>query len=272
MPSRSVLVRVAIIAMTVLTGCSGFTAADECAPGDTSTCTTVCGPGTMECLADGTWGECSMGREPECMPGDFGSCELAPDAPPGLWFCSDDCRQGPCRDLCLPGETHECQAQCGPGVSRCQNDGSWGECLEYVLPFCRPGDVERCPDGVSHRRCDDQCQFGPCDEGAPCTPGEVSECGVCASQVCQADSTWSACSPDIWATCAPDTIEECEAPCGPGRRACTDECVWTPCTEIDPVACHPGDRQMCPTTLYCGIAHRVCNAACEWGDCIETGE
>lgn len=272
MVSRVTVVLTMLLALAVVTRCSGFTSTEECDPGETSPCDIVCGPGSMTCDADGNWGECLLDREPTCMPGDYGSCEVAPDAPPGLWFCSDDCREGPCRNLCLPGETFECEAECGPGVSRCQNDGTWGACGEYVLPFCRPGDIERCEDGIGHRRCDEECEFGPCDGGAPCTAGEVSDCGACASQVCLADSTWSDCTADVWAVCSPDEVEDCEAPCGPGTRRCTDSCTWSSCMEIETVECHPGDRQMCPTTLYCGTAFRVCNFACVWGHCIEVGD
>lgn len=261
-----------VLVMVALARCSGFTASDECEPGETSTCDTQCGPGTRTCQGDGTWGVCEMTGEPECLPGEYGSCELLPEAPPGLWFCSDDCRRGPCRDLCMPGETFECEAECGPGVRTCTDEGSWGPCREYVLPLCRPGEIVRCADGEGHRRCNEGCTYDPCDAGAPCTPGEVSDCGRCASQVCRDDGTWSECSADIWAVCSPDQVEACEAPCGPGQRVCTDACEWTPCEELEPVPCHPGNRQICPTTLYCGLAFRVCRSDCTWGECLEVGD
>lgn len=268
--------RLAVITMLctipiLLAVCSGFTADDECEPGEASVCESQCGPGTMHCLSDGSWGLCQPDTEPDCLPGDYGACELAEDAPPGLWFCSDDCREGPCTNLCIPGETYECEAQCGPGQTRCDDEGSWSECREYVLPPCRPGDVERCPDGVSYRRCGDDCWWGECEEG-PCNPGEIARCGVCASQVCLANGTFTDCAGDAWAVCSPDQVEACEAPCGPGERRCTDRCEWTPCMELEPVPCHPGDRQVCPTTLYCGVAFRVCTLACDWGICLETGD
>jgi hypothetical protein len=153
----------------------------------------------------------------------------------------------------------------------CTDDGSWGSCREYLIPACRPGDVERCDDGESHRRCSDACRWGPCDD-SPCVPGEEADCGLCASQVCLADGTWGECTADPSARCSPDEVEACEAPCGPGQRLCSDQCAWGECMEIDPVACHPGDRQICPTTLYCGLAFRICNERCEWTDCIETGD
>ena len=267
---RARAIIVAFIAV-VLANCSGFQATEECDPGDSRACETQCGPGTQRCESGGTWGICQPDEEPECTPGEYGSCDLEAEAPPGLWFCSDDCRIGPCLPLCLPGETWECEAQCGPGEMRCQDDGSWGLCLEYIIPSCRLGDIERCPDDEGHRRCTEECYFGPCDDG-PCSSGEVAECGICASQVCLADETWSECTAYSSAVCSPGEVEDCEAPCGPGQRTCTDICEWTECLEIDSVSCHPGDRQLCPTTLYCGLAFRICNVACEWSDCIETGD
>jgi len=255
----------------VLAACSGFTESHECDPGESSSCEAACGPGTTHCLPGGTWDVCQPDRDPECLPGDYDSCALEEGAPPGLWFCSDNCEPGPCLDLCMPGETFECEAECGPGQRRCQDDGTWGECLEYVIPECRLGDVERCSGGDGHRRCSEDCYWGPCEDG-PCTSGEVSECGVCASQVCLTDGTWTECTADPSSTCSPDEVEDCEAPCGPGRRTCSDRCEWSECLEIATVACHPGDRQLCPTTLYCGIAFRVCNQSCVWTDCLETGD
>lgn len=253
--------------------CSGFTASDECEPGEESACESQCGPGTMHCQPDGSWGICQPETAPECLPGDYGECSIAEDAPPGLWFCSDDCHVGPCMNLCEPEDVFECEAQCGPGQRHCDNEGQWGACQEYVLPPCRPGGVEQCPTGgEGHRRCNDSCQWGVCDDGAPCTPGEVSTCGTCASQVCQTDGTWGPCEADEGASCSPGETEACEAPCGAGERVCSASCEWTECWETEPTSCHPGDRQICPTTLYCGIAFRVCNPTCAWTDCIEIGD
>lgn len=252
--------------------CSGFTSHDECRPGESAPCESQCGDGLMTCQADGTWGVCEIAGEHECLPGDYGSCELFPGAPPGLWFCSDTCGIGPCMALCIPGEVFEsCEAECGLGRATCQDDGTWGPCTEYVIPECRPGEIETCPGSEDHRRCADSCNWGDCEDG-PCSPGEVARCGRCASQVCLADGSWSACAADETAVCAPGETEACAAPCGPGERTCDDRCTWSECNEIVPVECHPGQRQMCPTTLYCGLAYRLCSSGCEWMDCIETGD
>lgn len=255
----------------VAAACSGFTESEECEPGESSTCESPCGPGTRRCLPDGSWDVCQPEQDPECLPGDYEGCSLGDGVPPGMWFCSDDCRPGPCLSLCMPGDTFECQAECGPGLMRCLDDGTWGECVEYAIPECRNGDIERCAEGGGHRRCSETCTWGACEDG-PCTSGEVSECGICATQVCLGDGNWTECAADPGARCAPGEVEDCEAPCGPGRRTCTDACDWTPCMETAAVPCHPGDRQVCPTTLYCGVAFRVCRSSCTWTDCLETGD
>ncbi len=252
--------------------CSGFTAVGECRPGETAPCESECGPGTMECDSEGHWGLCAPPSDAECLPGDYGNCSFRPEDPPGMWFCDDTCRPGPCMALCIPGETFECDGECGPGIATCQDDGSWGTCLEFVIPECRPGEIERCPGDTSHRRCGDRCLFAPCDERTPCEESEISSCGSCASETCLPNGTWGACTADSSAVCTPRESEACEAPCGPGNRSCDERCGWTPCHEIEEVECHPGDRKMCPTTLYCGFAFQICGNSCEWMDCIETGD
>lgn len=258
--------------LVALAACSGFTGPDECRAGESAPCESPCGPGTITCQRDGTWGACEIPGSVECMPGEYGTCPGREGEPPGLWLCSDTCRVGPCLALCIPGEVfRDCQAGCGPGTSTCQDDGSWGPCMEYVIPECRPGDIAACPDESGHRRCDDRCIWDDCHDG-PCAPGEISRCGSCASQVCLTDGSWSACAADDTAVCSPGEVEACEAPCGPGQRLCDEHCTWTPCMELVDVECHPGQRQMCPTTLYCGLAYRLCSNSCRWMDCIETGD
>jgi len=272
MPERLALLRLLAPLLVLAASCSGFTSPDECRSGETAPCESPCGPGAMTCQADGTWGACEITGEVECLPAEYGRCDLLPGAPPGLWFCSATCHVGPCMALCPPGDVYEdCEAGCGLGTATCQDDGSWGECREYVIPDCRPGDIATCTDGSGHRRCDGECHWGECND-APCAAGELSRCGRCASQVCLTDGTWTACAADETAVCAPGETDACEAPCGPGERICDDRCTWSDCLEIETVECHPGQRQMCATTLYCGLAYRLCSNGCEWMDCIETGD
>lgn len=255
----------------ILSVCSGHTTSDECDPGDWSSCESQCGPGTMRCLPGGFWDICQPDRAPDCVPGEYGSCSFDDSSPPGLWICSDDCRVGPCIALCMPGDSFECEAQCGRGQMYCQDDGTWGECEEYIIPSCRPGDIERCEGGSGHRRCSDSCRWDTCDDSS-CAPGEVADCGSCALQVCLSEGSWGECAGAPRSSCSPDEVEACDAPCGPGERRCTDECEWTECWEVTPVECHPGDEKICPDTLYCGYALRICNEFCEFNGCFEVGD
>jgi len=258
------------LAGVCLVACSGFTAVDECRDGETAPCETVCGPGIMAC-EDGSWGACREEVAPACLPGGYGTCELSPDAPPGLWLCSDDCRIGPCLAMCFPGERFDCDAECGPGQARCQDDGTWRECREFIIPDCHLGDIERCEGGgVGHRRCTEECLFGPCDEESPCFEGEVAVCDLCSAQQCLADGTWGPCVRDEHAVCAPGETRECDGPCGGGVHFCADACTWSECVDFSG-SCTPGQRQMCPGSLYCGIAFRICGPSCTWMDCIEVG-
>ncbi len=259
---------VSVGAVVCLVACSGFTTHQECEDGATSPCETRCGPGTMTC-ADGSWGACQIDRTPECLPGDFESCELAADRPPGLRFCSDICEMGPCIPLCNPGDTTECDGQCGPGRMTCDNDGNWGECREFILPHCRPGEVEICngDDGPGHWRCNDDCEFGPCDGSLECFPDDIASCGQCASQACEGDGEWGECQPFDGISCAPGDSRECQGPCGPGMQYCSGRCEWSNCFSVGD--CIPGQRQVCPGFLYCGLAYRICGPSCYWLDCIE---
>lgn len=253
-----------------LTACSGFTEYLECLDGETSPCETVCGPGTMTCVGD-SWGECYQDEMPACMPGESGTCELTPGQPPGLWLCSDTCQVGPCINFCLPGDTFECDAGCGRGQATCLDDGTWSECIEYIIPDCGPGDVQLCrgDDGVGYQRCTDECVYGPCEVSMTCFPGEVVECATCAAQECSDDGIWEECLPHPGRMCAPGESQDCIGPCGEGFQTCNDLCEWTECSSLG--MCTPGQRQVCPAG-YCGIAYRICGPNCVWTPCIEVGD
>jgi hypothetical protein len=253
-----------------LAACSGFAEFTECTDGETAPCESPCGQGTMTCEA-GTWSACQLVEAPECQLGESGTCMVAPDEPPGLWFCSDTCEIGPCIRLCNPGDTVECDAACGPGQVVCQDDGTWSDCLEYVIPTCRLGDVEICrtPEGAGYWRCTEECEFGPCDSSLACFPGETVQCDRCAAQECQADGTWGECVPHASVACSPGETQVCQGPCGPGTQICSDSCQWSDCLGMGG-GCIPGQRQVCPSS-YCGVSFRVCGPGCVWTDCIEAG-
>lgn len=264
----SVLLMVGAVAL--LTACSGFTEHHECEDGATAPCETRCGLGTMTCI-DGSWGDCRLDGTPECLPGDFETCELGGSRPPGLRFCSDICEMGPCIPLCVPGDTSECEGQCGPGQMTCDDEGNWSECREFVLPHCRPGEVEVCmgDDGPGHWRCNDDCEFGPCDGSLECFPDETASCGQCASQECDDGGDWGECIPFLATACAPGESRDCPGPCGPGVQFCSSRCEWSTC--LSGGDCNPGQRQICPGSLYCGEAFRICGPSCTWLECIEAG-
>lgn len=258
-------------ATSYLVACSGFTTYEECQPGESASCEALCGPGTMHCDG-GSWGACQPNEDPVCLPGEYGTCELAPGQPPGLWMCSDTCVVGPCIELCNPGDEFECEGICGiRGRQTCQDDGSWGGCVEYVNPVCRPSDVEVCEgdDGPGHRRCDDECDWGECDGSLECFPGESANCGQCASQSCGDDGVWQECEPYASTACVPGNTRECRGACGTGTQFCSEWCEWSEC--FNDGACMPGQRQICATALYCGIAYRFCGPNCNWLPCVEVG-
>lgn len=203
-----------------------------CVPGETEVCDSPCGPGLRTCDDDGSWTSCVPTGEADCLPGESGVCETSEDGLPGLWTCTEECRVGPCEPTCEPGERLECEGECGPGARRCDDDGTWTQCVEYLAPSCRPGEIETCPEG-GLRRCDDSCSFGPCEEESECTPGEEAACVGCGVRRCLPDGTWSICE----AECIPGDEELCDEDypgyCGLMKRTCTHLCTWSECTEMN---------------------------------------
>lgn len=212
--------------------CGGAESVELCSPGQTEACDSTCGPGLRSCDDEGWWAACLPTSEPECLPGETGSCEMSEGELPGLWTCTDTCEMSPCEPTCEPGMRIECEGECGPGARRCDDDGRWRPCVEYIAPACRLGEIEMCLEG-GLRRCDESCSFGPCEEESACSPGEEAACLTCGIQICLSDGTWSGCE----AECVPGEEELCDEDypgyCGLMKRVCTDLCTWSECTELN---------------------------------------
>jgi hypothetical protein len=216
-----------VAAMLLLGGCSGLRREKPCEVGQREPCETPCGPGLRSC-DEGGWTPCTPTDAVDCLPDETGACELGPGEPPGRWACSEDCRVGPCEPACEPGAQVEAECECGPGARYCSDEGTWSECIEYVAHECRRDEVERCAEGL-FRRCDG-CAFGPCLEETSCTPGEVTNYGICGVMECRPDGTWPSCRPP----CEVGEVELCtvhRAYCGAGLRVCTLPGQWSECME-----------------------------------------
>lgn len=203
-------------------GCSVATPLEECLPGEAVACLSACGPGSRLCDAGGSLGLCVVDAPVPCQPGETGSCTTEAGEG-GIWSCSDECRVGPCEPACEPGEERECLTHCGAGRATCEPGGTFGPCVSWLIPECLPGEIERCSArGSRHRRCGEDCTFGPCRAEA-CTPGETAICvsRLCGVELCERDGSWSGCDME----CAPgDTL-----PCMGGELVCTPFCSWGEC-------------------------------------------
>lgn len=229
--SGEVVLGVLVGACALAAGCWASSRVGECVVGESEVCDSPCGVGMRRCGEDGRWEACWPWGTAECLPGESGTCDLAEGDPPGLWTCRDDCTRTPCEARCMPGAVEACETACGPGRSRCGEDGTFGPCVEEVAPACRPGDVEACDEGgVS--RCTAGCVFGPCEEGTICTPGEEATCHVCGVQRCLPSGTWGDCR----AECFPGDVAPCSSGgggyCGVSAQRCTAFCTWGPCVEV----------------------------------------
>jgi fibro-slime domain-containing protein len=94
---------------------------ERCEDAGTRACTTVCGPGTQSCGADGYWTAC----EPDALEM---ACEDVCGA--GVRVCTED-GFGECM---VPEVERPCVVPCGEGLERCRN-GRWEPCsAPHPLP------------------------------------------------------------------------------------------------------------------------------------------
>lgn len=185
--------------------------ADTCVPGNDDNCNgkpnegcgCVLGQDPLECMGgactgvqecvNGTWGECSVPDDCECLPGDQSSCSGG--ACEGTRTCQGNYHWGTCSVpescQCVPGETQDCTGGACSGKRTCQQDHTWGACS---VP--------------------DNCQCYPGDQ-TPCTGGACS-----GTKICSGSYTWGACS----------VPSDCQCTSGVGCPA--DKCGFKECSNF----------------------------------------
>jgi formylglycine-generating enzyme required for sulfatase activity len=153
-----------------------------------------------------------------------------------------------------------------PGALDCDDgDAAVGRTsMRSCASACAMG-VERCTDGV----------WGACDAPTDCTcatPGMMRSvpCGRCglASQVCQADMTWSTPGTCLGESeCFDGEVETETVRCGERSRICDSTCHWRDWTEITP----PGECDAGATVIATSDAcppfetrDLICSASCMW--------
>ena len=304
-----------------------------CADGVCS-CTAPCQAGEQVCDGDGASRRCEpngcWGASEPCGRGEVcegGACRQAggqciDQCPEGRVLCVSETQYQLCErqasgcldysrgSTCAPGtvcdpvmrcEEPDCQSECTPGttrcdqgaVQRCETDlrgcAIWagrttcdfsqtcqdGQCVAQCSNLCVPGE-RRCAVGEVVEFCVDNggCAVwqtqSQCNPGSVCLPG--GECGQCVNgqenvRACDSCGQQS----QICANGAWSEWSECPAGCVPGtteacglcgQRVCQNDCEWSAC-EGEGV-CQPGERMACGD---CG--QKECSATCDWSsDCI----
>jgi len=279
-------------------GC--FSAADDCSPGETLTCTCLSGlSGERQCDSRGRLGDCQCAEDPKDGGGSDGGSDGGgtPDGggdggsgcSPGFTACSGQCVDtqkdprgcGDCNTKCVLGDicsAGQCQpggdcrnGQCG-GVTYC--DSSTGLCL----PGC--SDNSHCPRGEYCDLGSHACACAPGSDrcGASCVDlqRDVSNCGVCsrtcppASSCLNAACTCQAALSDCSGVCV--DLDADPANCGGCARLCdpSASCIAGGCV------C-PGGLSDCSGVCVdldadpanCGACGRRCavGESCELGSC-----
>lgn len=272
--------------------CDGVT--DEgcdCQAGDQRACGDnrgACRPGTQRCQADGTWGGCEGGVEPQaevcnntdddcdgvidglrrgcqtacgpgeetCINGQWQGCD-APD------LVGEDCNQldDDCDGRIDENVQRACETACGAGIQQCRA-GQWTSCS------AREPVAEDCGNGR-----DDDCN-GNIDDGCDCVDGQTQACGsnigIClpGSQTCEG-SRWGDClggeSPRAEVCNGYD--DDCDGVLDEGDLCEVGVCACGACA-------NPCDDGECPNLAQCIFDHCVEDRCpdgllCDDGTCVE---
>lgn len=267
----------------------------QCSPGSRRACIDAlgnCAAGQQSCLADATWGACSILPAPEdsCIPGDDANCDGNPNTGctcTGDVACGPEQDRGICRrglSVCTNGVPGTCQGALNRAARDCASpfdndcDGVPDNTSDAVCQ-CDPGDVESCDaqpgqDGIGicragSRRCVIAAgglasQWGPCQGAVAARP---RDCRSSLDNNCDglADNTLDAacqCVPGERRDCGADPgsfnctrgTQVCQASNG-GAQSRWGECAYAPVANA--TACSDQD----PSTV---------NDSCQAGRCVGT--
>ncbi len=193
----------------------------------------ICNPGTQTCGSNDQWGTCvglvrpveetCNGKDDDCdgqvdenltqsctneqcnttgvktcLNGQWGACSARTPTTSEIPNngIDDDCN-GLTDELCKPGSTRDCAAQCGTGQGHetCTAQGTWGPCdaPETTTEICGNCKDDNC-NGYTDENCNEDCDGidndcnGQTDEGCPpnsCVPGTTESCGQHSEGECQ---------------------------------------------------------------------------------------
>jgi len=213
--------------------------AEECDDGQNNgvECTPVYGSSCNYCSL---FCEITTTTGPYCGDGVVNGeeqCEENADCEEGMFCNGCICEEEP---ECELGQTQPCDTGqsgvCAAGTQTCDENGSWGECVQDEEPVTEICDDELDNDCDGYTDCDDEdcaedenCQEGPtpeCEAGATttCSTGQL---GICAAgtQTCDEEGFWGECIVDnepATEICDDDLDNDCD-----GNVDCSD----SDCTE-----------------------------------------
>jgi hypothetical protein len=168
----------------------------------------------------------------------------------GFADCNDTAA---CHCSCVPGSTQSCYdgpagtnhvGICRPGTQTCGSSGTWGPCLNEVLPAPERAGTFQCFETV-----DDDCNgLVDCQDpgcGCQCQPGMTASCydgppGTAGVGICHAGI--KTCGTGTWGPCVGEVV--------PALEMCADnvdnDCNGlTDCHDLDcPACCTPSDQDI----------------------------
>ena len=242
-----------------------------------------------EICGDGIDNDCFQGIDDGCDPCETGGKDLEEVCGDGIDNDCDGVVDEDCDLMCIPGDEKECDGPCGPGMTLCQEDQTWGPCESEESCDCEPGVESLLPCGNCGQglyQCNEEgvdwVLTGECLDEGVCQPGEesVETCGKCGTvtRVCEESCTWgepTGCVGEV-GICEPgDRETETCGLCGIKEKECSDSCEWGEFGECTGQGeCTPGEEDDFDCGK-CGTRTAVCSIACEWdepGDCYGQGE
>jgi hypothetical protein len=269
----------------------------ECEAGTTSSCFLaqpgICAAGTKICSTEGFWGECMQDNQPVdevCGDGLDNDCDDLTDCEDPVCAENPSCQQSTPPAGCTVDETQPCETGqlgiCAAGTQTCDENGSWGECIQDTQPT----------DGICDNQLDDNCdglvdcndEF--CTEDLSCQTEPTTECepdttqscstdqpGVCAAgtQTCSADSLWGECIQNNQPTdeiCDDGLDNNCDGLTDCDDTICTENPSCQP--SAPPTECTADETQPCETGQLgiCAAGTKTCSAEGFWGECIQTNQ
>lgn len=192
----------AIVLKQAICGNSIVEGTEQCdPPGSKQACTVNGQSGTQTCSDSCLNSTCVVQA---CIPGQI-SCQgnsVVTCSSDGMnWInpspCPTSCSNNKCT-VCSPGATQsQACGSCGTQAKTCDSTGQWGVFGTCQNQGCAPTTSQSCTvNGIpGQQTCNNNCQWGTCQQTGVCVPGTTQACGNCGTKTCSQMGIWGACTP-----------------------------------------------------------------------------